>query len=62
MVKPKTILIYMISTIIILIILAYLDIVDPQTAIMIFLLLLIFLAYLRREVKLPYRELTDNIF
>jgi hypothetical protein len=29
---------------------------------MVFLLLLIVLAYLRREERLPYRELTDNIF
>ena len=52
----------MLSTITILTILAYLKIINPQAAITIFLLLLIYLAYLKREEKLPYKELTDTIF
>lgn len=62
MVDSKTIIVYLVSSIIVLSILSYLKILNPQAAIMIFLLLLIVLAYLRREERLPHRELTDNIF
>ena len=54
--------IYFFSTFIVLAVLVYLKILNPQAAITVFLLLLIVLAYLRREERLPYRELTDNIF
>ena len=54
--------IYFFSTFFVLVVLVYLDVLNPQAAIMVFLLLLIVLAYLRREERLPYRELMDNIF
>ncbi len=37
-------------------------VINPQAAIFLFLVLLLIVAYLRRERDLPYRELTDNIF
>ena len=61
MVSSITRVFYLMSTVFILVILVYLKILDPQAAISIFLLLLIILAYLRREERLTYRELTDNI-
>jgi hypothetical protein len=54
--------IYLVSTLVVLVVLVYLDVLNPQAAIVVSLLLLIALAYLRREERLPYRELTDNIF
>ena len=53
---------YLVSTLVVLVVLVYLGVLDPQAAIVVFLLLLIVLAYPRREERLPYRELTDNIF
>ena len=39
-----------------------LNIVNFELGVLLFLLLLIALAHLRRHEKLPYRELTDLIF
>jgi hypothetical protein len=38
------------------------NIVNIQLEVLLFLLLLISLAYLRRHEKLPYKELTDLMF
>ena len=52
---------YLVSTLVVLVVLVYLDVLDPQAAIVVFLLMLVVLAYLRRGERLPYRELTNNI-
>ena len=53
---------YLLSTLIVLVVLVCLGVLDPQAAILVFLFMLVVLAYLRRGERLPYRELTDNIF
>lgn len=62
MVSPRTALISIVVGIIVIVLLAYLRIIDARMGITLFLLLLIILAYLRRDARLPYKELTDNIF
>ena len=54
--------VYLLSTFFVLVVLVYLDVLDPQAALVVFLVLLVVLAYLRRGERQPYRELTDNIF
>ena len=55
-------LVYLVSTLVVLVVLVYLGVLDPQAAVVEFLLMLVVLGYLRRGERLPYRELTDNIF
>jgi hypothetical protein len=43
--------IYLLSTVFVLVVLVYLDVLNPQAAIVVFLLLLIVLTYLRREER-----------
>ena len=62
MVSPRTALISIVVGIIVIVLLAYLRIIDARMGITLFLLLLIVLSYLRRDARLPYKELTDNIF
>ena len=62
MVSARTTLVSMIVGLVVIVLLAYINVIDAKLGITLFLLLLIVLAYLRREEKLPYGELTDNIF
>jgi len=62
MVSARTALISIVVGIVVIVLLAYIRIIDTKMGITLFLLLLIVLAYLRRDAKLPYKELTDNIF
>ena len=62
MVSARTVLISMIVGLVVIVLLAYINVIDAKMGITLFLLLLIVLAYLRRDEKLPYKELTDNIF
>jgi membrane protein implicated in regulation of membrane protease activity len=55
-------MVYLVSSLVVLVVLVYLGVLDPQAAIVVFLLMLVVLAYIRRRERLPYRELTDNIF
>ena len=62
MVSGRTALISIVVGIVVIVLLGYIRIIDAHMGIILFLLLLLVLAYLRRDVKLPYKELTDNIF
>ena len=62
MVSGRTALISIVVGIIVIVLLAYLKVINAEMGIGLFLLLLIVLAYLRRDVKFLYKELTDNIF
>lgn len=62
MVSARTALISMLVGLVVIVLLAYINVIDAKMGISLFLLLLIVLAYLRRDEKLPYKELTDNIF
>ena len=62
MVSARTALASIVVGLVVIVLLAYIRIIDAEMGIGLFLLLLIVLAYLRRDVKLPYKELTDNIF
>ena len=62
MLSGRSALISIVVGIIVIVLLAYIRKIDAEMGIGLFLLLLIVLAYLRRDVKLPYKELTDNIF
>ena len=61
-VSARTALVSIVVGLIVIILLAYIRVIDAKMGITLFLLLLIVLAYLRRDQKLPYKELTDNIF
>ena len=62
MVSARTALISIVVGLLVIVLLAYLRIINVQLGISLFLLLIIVLAYLRRDAKLPYKELTDNIY
>ena len=62
MVSARTAMVSIVVGLIVIVLLAYVKIIDAKMGIALFLLLLMVLAYLRRDEKLPYRELTDNIF
>ena len=62
MVSSRTAVVSIVVGLIVIVLLAYVKIIDAKMGIALFLLLLMVLAYLRRDEKLPYRELTDNIF
>ena len=62
MVSARTALASIVVGLVVIVLLAYTRIIDAKMGITLFLLLLMVLAYLRREEKLPYKELTDNIF
>ena len=62
MVSARTAVVSIVVGLIVIVLLAYVKIIDAKMGIALFLLLLMVLAYLRRDEKLPYRELTDNIF
>ena len=61
-VSARTALVSIVVGLVVIVLLAYLRIIDARMGITLFLLLLMVLAYLRRDEKLPYKELTDNIF
>ena len=62
MVSVRIALVSIVVGLVVIILLAYIRVIDAKMGITLFLLLLIVLAYLRRDQKLPYKELTDNIF
>jgi len=62
MVSARTALVSIVVGIAVIVLLAYLKVINAKMGIALYLLLLIVLAYLRRDEKLPYKELTDNIF
>ena len=62
MVSGRTALVSIVVGLVVIVLLTYLRIINVKMGITLFLLLLIVLAYLRRDAKLPYKELTDNIF
>ena len=62
MVSARTAVVSIVVGLIVIVLLAYVKIIDAKMGIALFLLLLMVLSYLRRDEKLPYRELTDNIF
>ena len=62
MVSARTAVVSIVVGLIVIVFLAYVKIIDAKMGIALFFLLLMVLAYLRRDEKLPYRELTDNIF
>jgi hypothetical protein len=61
-IKSSTTFIIIVTGLIIIASLYMVNIVNFQLGVLLFLLLLISLAYLKRHEKLPYRELTDLIF
>jgi hypothetical protein len=62
MVSARTALISIVVGIVVIVLLAYLKVINAEMGIALYLLLLLVLAYLRRDAKLPYKELTDLIF
>ena len=62
MVSARTALVSIVVGIAVIVLLAYLKVINAKMGIALYLILLIVLAYLRRDEKLPYKELTDNIF
>jgi len=60
--KSSTAFFMFIAGLIIITSLYRLNIIKFELGVLLFLLLLISLAHLRRQEKLPYRELTDLIF
>ena len=62
MVSARTALVSIVVGLVVIVLLAYTRIIDAKMGITLFLLLLMVLAYLRRDEKLPYKALTDNIF
>jgi hypothetical protein len=61
-IKSSTTFIIIVTGLIIIASLYMVNIINFQLGVLLFLLLLISLAYLKRHEKLPYRELTDLIF
>ena len=61
-IKSSTTFLIIVAGLIIIGSLLVVNIINFQFGVLLFLLLLISLAYLRRHEKLPYRELTDLIF
>jgi hypothetical protein len=62
MVSGRTALVSIVVGIVVIVLLAYLKVINVKMGIALYLLLLLVLAYLRRDEKLPYKELTDIIF
>ena len=62
MVSGRTALVSIVVGIVVIVLLAYLKVINTKMGIALYLLLLLVLAYLRRDEKLPYKELTDIIF
>jgi len=60
--KSSTAFLIFVAGLIIITSLYMVNIVNFELGVLLFLLLLIALAHLRRQEKLPYRELTDLIF
>ena len=60
--KSSTAFLIFVAGLIIITSLYRLNIINFELEVLLFLLLLISLAHLRRQEKLPYRELTDLIF
>jgi len=60
--KSSTAFLIFVAGLIIITSLYMVNIVNFELGVLLFLLLLIALAHLRRHEKLPYRELTDLIF
>ena len=60
--KPSTTLLVLVAGLIVIASLYLVGIVNFQLGVLLFLLLLISLAYLKRHEELPHRELTDLAF
>ena len=61
-IKSSTTFLIIVAGLIIIGLLLWVSIINFQLGVLLFLLLLIALAYLKRHEKLPYKELTDLIF